>query len=188
MSTITWEQFQTAFQTAPSAVKEIVNSEIIPDLVDELMGEYHIDTQYRSSLIESIGNSALSLTSMVQSLEVVAIPDGSRARFLQKIQNTITPGASKKVIVPGTPVLPDEVPKGQPTPNIPTATSTTPPAAMRTMESDIGKIHGYGAAASQGAGVATKAEAVVQSLSQEDLQRKNAAVPDYSATKEMKME
>lgn len=75
-----------------------------------------------------------------------------------------------------------------PTPDIPPA-SITPPA-MRTMEQDIGKIHGYGMVEDDVENVITppSTEKIIKSTSQADLQKRTTPPVPATEEKEMKME
>lgn len=198
MSTITWEQFQTAFVAAPAPVQQLLNSDTIPNLVDRLIAEYQLPTTQRPALIDSIGNAALKLAPLTNALSFITIAPDKQAQFLQTIQNVI--GVNKPAA--GDIDMQSYMQEGETTPTAPTqpaaaeaaVTPTQPVAAtaspvqnvrqtgsLRTMGQDMGRLqHGYAAQSATPTPASKPEDTIVQSLSQDELRGKHAEVPDYS--------
>lgn len=180
----------TAYENSSEAIQGLFSSFEAAIFNKKLINKYQIAEADSDMFLESTGDAILnlitieSLPAKLASLE--SLSEEKAVELTNDLLNYIQEGTKGNKVgesadkSSGTPSLVSELSSSTPTsPSKEQKTPATPPS-VRTMEQDIGKIHGYGAAASQGEEIATREEPVVKSLSQDELRGQNAAVPDYS--------
>lgn len=148
-----WETFIAAYTNAPLDVQKLIDSDAIPNFIENLIEQYRIEGSKKRILVSQLSDVVLSLITVEDFIERIEKESSISLEIRSELQNAIkiflsNPYEYKNSNASQT-VSPQhielgELPKAKEAVQLSSQdVETIPP--LRTMQRDAERIHGYGA-------------------------------------------